>query len=359
MGLLTSEIIQILKCKQAYKEKKPSLCMLGKQDILIKWPQFVREINLFGFDYDEQLLKELEEKYPIDAFAFFKMLGFGKVNALDYSDYEGADVMFDLNSHEMPYDLKGAYDFVINGGTLEHVFDAAQALHNINELAKVGGIIYHISPLAGGVDHGFFSFSPTFYLDYYKANNYIVKLIDMEFLDSSRGGVIYSQDCRLFENAIEINKYIRKISNEEYPDVLLECIVEKTGPITEKSPVQGYYDKVYSHKTVAMNYAKVACYVKDCGIKNIAFWGSGRDGIRTLKEVINLGAEEQIYCFFDSDITKAGNAIAGVHIEYPSRNNLAKTDLIIITSTKYEDKIYKQLCELGIDERKIIRGSSI
>ncbi len=39
-----------------------------------------------------------------------------------------------------------------------------------------------LQPLAGYVEHGFYSFSPTFYEDFYKANGFEIKDIAIEFI---------------------------------------------------------------------------------------------------------------------------------------------------------------------------------
>jgi SAM-dependent methyltransferase len=103
---------------------------------------------------------------------FFKSLGFSDVHALDVSDYEGADLIFDLNQREIPHALEERFDFIINSGTIEHVFHLPNALRNIFRMLKVGGRVIHIAPVNNYFEHGFYSFSPCFFLDYYHANQF-------------------------------------------------------------------------------------------------------------------------------------------------------------------------------------------
>jgi len=72
----------------------------------------------------------------------------------------------------MPEDNSPQYDVIYDGGTLEHIFNAPQALKTIHGLLKQDGIIVHGSPSHNHVDHGFYMFSPTFFWDYYSANKY-------------------------------------------------------------------------------------------------------------------------------------------------------------------------------------------
>src|SRR5688572_24791577 len=57
----------------------------------------------------------------------FKALGAKNVYALDFSDFEGAQFVHDLNK-PLPENLKQRFDIVYDGGTLEHVFHFPQAL---------------------------------------------------------------------------------------------------------------------------------------------------------------------------------------------------------------------------------------
>lgn len=347
MGLTNAEIIKVLQCKKEYKREKPSLCMIGKQNIMIVWNKFVRELKSFEFDYDEVQLEKMRGIKPIDAFAFFKMLGFGKVNALDFSDYEGADILFDLNSDGVSKELTEKWDFVINGGTLEHIFNISNAIKNISELAKPGGIIFHISPLAGWVDHGFYSISPTFYMDYYQENNWNIKCINMEFLNKS-GNSLYSQDYRLFDSSLEINEYINHIDNKNYSHVLLQCIVEKTAGLTKNNPTQGYYKNMYSiFSNKSIDYAKVVAFIKKSGKKKVGLYGAGDDGAKVFREILKANIDEYVCCFYDMDFRKVGMFIAGVEVKYPSHKNLEEAELIVITSTKFENEIYEQLLNGG------------
>ena len=103
----------------------------------------------------------------------FKDLGFRTVRSLDFAEWEGADVIWDLNSNEaVPPEFLGAFDLIYDGGTLEHVFNLPNALRTVHALLAVEGVVVHASPTHNFVDHGFYSFSPTLFHDYHLANGY-------------------------------------------------------------------------------------------------------------------------------------------------------------------------------------------
>jgi SAM-dependent methyltransferase len=111
---------------------------------------------------------------PVTQNGFFAALGFSGAEAVDFSDYEGAEHIFDLNEPTLPTDLHCRYDLVWDGGTLEHVFHVPNALANIARMLRPGGLVVHASPCNNWVEHGFYQFSPTLMFDYYASAGYTV-----------------------------------------------------------------------------------------------------------------------------------------------------------------------------------------
>ncbi len=104
-----------------------------------------------------------------ESFALFKALG-AQLTVIDIISWTGCEYMADLN---FPIDaaLKNKFDVVIDPGGLEHVFNVAQAFKNTAEMTKVGGYIVHSNPMSH-INHGFYSFSPTLYADFYELNGF-------------------------------------------------------------------------------------------------------------------------------------------------------------------------------------------
>lgn len=103
--------------------------------------------------------------------AFFGRLGFGAVESLDVSDFEGATHVCDLNG-PVPGHLHDRFDLVLDGGTMEHVFHVPECLANIFRMLKVGGVVVHVSPVHNFFEHGFYDFNPTLFFDYYAENKF-------------------------------------------------------------------------------------------------------------------------------------------------------------------------------------------
>jgi SAM-dependent methyltransferase len=82
-----------------------------------------------------------------------------KLDILDYSPYEGATIIHDMNQ-PVPAGLQGRFDAIIDGGSLEHVYNIPIAFDNIRKMLKVGGTIFLSAPANNLCGHGFYQFSP-------------------------------------------------------------------------------------------------------------------------------------------------------------------------------------------------------
>lgn len=78
---------------------------------------------------------------------------------MDAHPYEHATIIKDLNlTLEEKY--KEKFDFVLDGGTCEHVYDCTEALKSAMEMAKIGGWLCLMTPSNNMCNHGFYQFSP-------------------------------------------------------------------------------------------------------------------------------------------------------------------------------------------------------
>jgi len=115
---------------------------------------------------------------------FYTALGFETVDSIDISDRDKANIRFDLNEPDITSVVKRHYDLVIDGGTMEHIFDVRRVFLHITDLMRTGGYVIHVLPGNNTYDHGFYQFSPTLFHDYYKANRY--DLLNIEVLEAKK-----------------------------------------------------------------------------------------------------------------------------------------------------------------------------
>jgi hypothetical protein len=90
---------------------------------------------------------------------FEQFLGAKTVCTLDYSAYEGASIVHDMNE-PVPENLHGRFDAVIEAGSLEHIFNFPVAIRNLMLMAKVGGRVFLTTVANNLCGHGFYQFSP-------------------------------------------------------------------------------------------------------------------------------------------------------------------------------------------------------
>ena len=138
-----------------------------------------------------------DSKYSSDLkgkVGFWENIGFDEMQSLDVSDYEGADIICNLNEN-IPNSLKNRFDCIIDPGTIEHCFNIPIVMNNITNMLKLNGRILHWNGLTNAIDHGFYMFSPTFYFDYYKKkkfkiiDSYICELSFKKFYDSIKNRI--------------------------------------------------------------------------------------------------------------------------------------------------------------------------
>jgi len=90
------------------------------------------------------------------------------VHAIDMHGSPSA-FKYDLND---PVTLDTRYECTLNNGTAEHVFNVGQFFKTMHERTKPSGLMLHEGPFTGWINHGFYTFQPTLYLDLAAANNY-------------------------------------------------------------------------------------------------------------------------------------------------------------------------------------------
>lgn len=177
MGLPITNL-RVLLNEAARKPFQGKILTLGRQTIHFDAHTLQKLAKEYGvyLKTPVKVIPPLAEKYAkrgcISDENLFYALGFSEFVALDHSDYEGAHVLFDLNNPTPPKKLIGAFDVILDSGTLEHLFHIPNALSNMFHMLRPNGRIIQILPSSNHMDHGFYMFSPTFLYEYYQQNNF-------------------------------------------------------------------------------------------------------------------------------------------------------------------------------------------
>ena len=194
---------------------------LGHQTIYMNPLEYSNIMKNYGFK---------NQTKTIYADAFLKCLGVDNLDIMDASEYEGATVLHDLNQH-LPKDYIKRYDCLIDGGTLEHVFNFPQAIKTCMELVQLGGHLIFLTPWHTYAGHGFYQFSPElFYRILSPDNGYSVE----RMLINQKGKWYSIRDPELIKSRIE-NK------GSEKTQLYISAKRTEIKPIFTKWPQQSDY----------------------------------------------------------------------------------------------------------------------
>lgn len=104
----------------------------------------------------------------------------GTFACVDIFQHQGFEIICDLNQ---PVRFV-QHDLVIDPGTLEHCFNIGQAFMNAAGAVKLGGRIFHGSPMSM-LNHGFYNLNPTLFGFFYQSNGFEIERIEAR----SMGGI--------------------------------------------------------------------------------------------------------------------------------------------------------------------------
>ncbi len=179
---MPSHIRLLLRLHKAYRFGGRA-CVLGNQDVWASVRQLERYFvqagctwhppaepaphtsRLFRGDAD---LSRLARDF-VHARVLFEAMGFEAYVDLDKYDYDRPAILHDLNL-PVPESLCSRFGLVLDGGTVEHVFDVPAAFANTAALVQPGGCVIHLA--SQDMDHGFYALNPCLFHDYYRVNGF-------------------------------------------------------------------------------------------------------------------------------------------------------------------------------------------
>ncbi len=185
MGI-SIQTAKMLLHENLYRPIKGKVLLLGRQTVGIDIPvlhnifsAYGKELKYSSDQIDSDTRHSTENEYNnskseyITDELFFKTLSseIECIDVLDVSDYEGAEVVADLNK---PIDksLHEKYDFIYDGSVLDNIFNPAQAIENIARMLKSdGGRIFHID-VSSAFPGSMLSPMPEFFYGFYAANKF-------------------------------------------------------------------------------------------------------------------------------------------------------------------------------------------
>lgn len=310
-----------------------------------------------------------EDVAQADGYAetMFRALGANEIESYDYSDYEGATILHDMN---VPIsDMhKERYSVVLDGGTLEHVFHYLTALKNAMEMVKIGGSLILATPCNNYNGHGFYQFSPDLFFTVLEGNGFTIEDISLanniaegKYITHKLENIVCDGKRFLHHN---INAYgmgtllyvcARKIG--KVPNILscyqanYEAIWKKE--LERKDIVWFRYYELERELEALYGLEEYRVYSKNRQDKiKIVLYGAGRMCVWFMNRFRD---KADIISIVDSDISKHGKKVDNIEIISPKEiEEIEAEGIVVTTSNRWFYEIKNMLIEnLHVEEDRI------
>lgn len=147
-----------------------NIATLGRQRLLGDRGALLSVLRRSGYEVPPDLARKLMDPETEYAEDFFRLLGAERICAIDFSDFEGAQILHDMN-YPIPNSLIDSFDLVLDGGTLEHIFDLANSLRNAAQMVRPNGWFISLTQTNNFCGHGFYQFSPELFYRFFCPKN--------------------------------------------------------------------------------------------------------------------------------------------------------------------------------------------
>jgi hypothetical protein len=130
---------------------------LGRQGLHLQPSQIRQGLSEFGILKSIHECRKMKGEFWADD--LFRTMGVEEIESFDNSPYESATHVHDFNAH-IPERFHERYSLLMDGGSLEHVYNLPVALENCMQMLKKGGTFIGASPCNNYMGHGFYQLSP-------------------------------------------------------------------------------------------------------------------------------------------------------------------------------------------------------
>lgn len=144
--------------------------MIGRQRLQLTERELHDNLRFFDPRTDKALAASLLHGAAGYSEELLRYLGATEVQSFDGAAYEGATQVHDMNL-PIAAGHKERYSLVLDGGSLEHVFNFPVAIRNCMEMVAAGGHFLTMGPGNNFMGHGFYQFSPELFFRLLNADN--------------------------------------------------------------------------------------------------------------------------------------------------------------------------------------------
>jgi hypothetical protein len=162
--------IRTLAYAKALDPGLDSIAMLGRQSLHTNTAAIGDIFREFGIPCPEGDLQRMIREGEGYCEPLLRHMGFGHIDSFDFNGYEKPTHIHDFNQ-PIPAEFELRYDLVLDGGSLEHIFNFPTALRNCMSMARMNGMFISCTPCNNQCGHGFYQFSPELYFSLLRGYN--------------------------------------------------------------------------------------------------------------------------------------------------------------------------------------------
>lgn len=263
-------VVEALIRESQHKPIKGDVILIGRQTVYFTPEAILDLLKEHGVDTKHLKPSELETgggstvnlpgyngtKLITDS-ELFRLIGVPKILALDHSDYEGAEIIHNLTT-PVPPNLEGCADFIVDGSTLDNVFDPAMVLRNFAKMLKPGGRLITTNMYSNFYEP-YVILPPLWYFDYFTVNGFIdCKVYIIVFGSDDPQGT--QSNTNVF--TLDIDALVdpaRTISAFSSPRMMATVVLAEKGPNSSSDvmPSQQHYRSAAEWEAYRQNLAPI------------------------------------------------------------------------------------------------------
>jgi len=151
--------------------------MIGRQSLHLSEADLRSSLAPHSKSIDDTTVARLLGGHGGYAEGLLQHFGAEAIDSFDYSAYEGASQIHDMNE-PIGDRFRSRYTVVIDSGSLEHVFNFPTAIKNCMDMVAVGGHYIAVTPANNCFGHGFYQFSAeTFFTIFSEPNGFETPMV--------------------------------------------------------------------------------------------------------------------------------------------------------------------------------------
>ena len=249
MGSIYSRLKLLLEAKKVGVDFSSTL-IIGRQKLSLSKKENKKLVLRYNIDTEVDDFNYGTRDYADKILS--KYLNITELVSLDYSNYEGATINVDLNK-PISNSLHNKFDVLIDGGTIEHIFNFPVAIENYMNMVKKNGSIFIFTNANNHFGHGFYQYSPElFFRVFNEKNGFELKSVIIVKHPFPGAELSEKQICYKVADPKEIGRRSTIVSKSPL-GIMVHAIKRKNTSIFEEMPIQSDYSKLWGNNQNAKN----------------------------------------------------------------------------------------------------------